>query len=233
MYPPSLLHTCSNCSTWAVTLMYLFLILPILVTLNENLNIFNSVRSSGSCFVLSANSLHDNFSSCLHLIHPHVFCPASTNFSSSFLQSIPAPVQALYHLLSTTDHSVICQHNCPLRLLLDLISQPVHHHRKQHGVQSWSLNPYVTPTIYLITVLLSSYMSCNTLTCFSATRLPRAVPQFLSCACHMLSLDQQRSNEAPSDLYTSPSTLWKYTSHLQCSSDCHFSSKPNFNYSFQ
>lgn len=60
---------------------------------------------------------------------------------SSFLQSMPPPLQTLCSLVPTftIDHSVICKHHSSSQRLLPDLVCPVHHHCKQNGTPSWSL----------------------------------------------------------------------------------------------
>lgn len=63
---------------------------------------------------------------CLLLIHRRILYLASTDFHSSSLSWIPQPFHALSHPVFTLsiDHSSICKHQRPQRLLPDLLSQP-------------------------------------------------------------------------------------------------------------
>lgn len=76
------------------------------------------------------------FSTCLPLINTHGVGLTSTDIYSS-VQSMPPPLQALFHLLPTltTDHNAVWKRHSWWRRLPDLICQPVHHHHKQVEVQ--------------------------------------------------------------------------------------------------
>ncbi|XP_046717109.1 protein yippee-like 1 isoform X2 [Silurus meridionalis] len=78
---------------------------------------------------------------------------------------VPPALQALLHLLPTltTNYNIICKHK--VRLLSDLVRQPVHHHCKQKRVQSRSLmqshrhlKQSVVPSAHFTAVTLSSYI---------------------------------------------------------------------------
>lgn len=108
--------------------------------------------------------LHLNCYTCLLLIHAHVFCLASADLHSSFLQRKPPPYQVLFHPLAT----VITYQKFSLRI--------VH----------WDI--CLTSSVLTLTsptLSLSSYMSCTALTYLSAT--PDSLIQYYSPSLDTLS----------------------------------------------
>lgn len=136
------------------------------------------------------------------LIQTHLFWVASSS-----LQSMPPPLQSLFHLLPTltTDHNVVCKHQ---RLLYDLSSYIAYHHHKK-GLSHLSL-------LHLIGVSLPSNMYCTILTyCSSLSHLTSSysTTDRLLGPYHMISLDPQRQSATPTDLLcTSALILLKQTS---------------------
>ena len=147
--------------------MFSFLILSILVTPNENRNIFNSDISVVLSCLLLFRTLHYSVQSCSCILNPPLSPPLLLAFSLtvsvtclSFTHTCILSFSYLTFIALLSEEylqlNVICKHHGPRSFLADLTRLPIHHHCKQTTAQNQSLvqshftlNPSVTPTAHL------------------------------------------------------------------------------------